>query len=432
MVAKSFHASHIELRHKTYYAVLYIPKDVRFEIGKSKFSRSTESGDRRIAEKRAAAFVIGWQAEILNARHKSVDPLIAEAQDLFLNLKTAASLSKHLVRDVIDERTNEIAHNSKIDGIDAEEFKKIATGNVRVLSSLIPAWIAHEADKGLKQKTIDQMKRDVEMLGETFQTVQTLTAEYATAWIRLIAEDNNLSASSVKRIICFCRNFYRYLQSFGEIEKDKSIPFTVPDEFKKSKKANTKSKNKSAHWLPLTSDQVVALYKAALANGDQMLAALIKIGAYTGARIEEICSLKCKDVYLDDNYFNIVSAKSHAGIRSVPIHSKIKIRVKELIYASKDGYLLSGLTFNKYHDRSNSIGKRFGRLKAKLGFSKLQVFHSIRKTLVTMLENAEISENLAADIVGHEKPRITYGLYSGGASIDVKKKAIQKISYNFD
>jgi hypothetical protein len=42
------------------------------------------------------------------------------------------------------------------------------------------------------------------------------------------------------------------------------------------------------------------------------------------------------------------------------------------------------------------------------------VFHSISKTVVTLLENAGVSENVAADIVGHEKPRITYGLYSGG------------------
>jgi len=48
-----------------------------------------------------------------------------------------------------------------------------------------------------------------------------------------------------------------------------------------------------------------------------------------------------------------------------------------------------------------------------------------------MLENAGVGENLAADIVGHEKPRITYGLYSGGASLETMKDAIQKISYDF-
>jgi len=34
--------------------------------------------------------------------------------------------------------------------------------------------------------------------------------------------------------------------------------------------------------------------------------------------------------------------------------------------STKDGYVLSGLTTNKYGDRSNAIGKRFGRLKRDL------------------------------------------------------------------
>jgi hypothetical protein len=32
-------------------------------------------------------------------------------------------------------------------------------------------------------------------------------------------------------------------------------------------------------------------------------------------------------------------------------------------------------------------------------------------------------------IVGHEKPRITYGLYSGAASLKVKAEALAKLSY---
>ena len=49
------------------------------------------------------------------------------------------------------------------------------------------------------------------------------------------------------------------------------------------------------------------------------------------------------------------------------------------------------------------------------------VFSPIRKTVVTVLGNLGVLENLAADIVGHEKPRITYGLYSGGATLEVTR-----------
>ena len=57
------------------------------------------------------------------------------------------------------------------------------------------------------------------------------------------------------------------------------------------------------------------------------------------------------------------------------------------------------------------------------------MFHSFRKTVVTLLEQACISENLAADIMGHEMPRIIYGLYSGGSSLEQKLKAINLINY---
>jgi integrase len=96
---------------------------------------------------------------------------------------------------------------------------------------------------------------------------------------------------------------------------------------------------------------------------------------------------------------------------------------------TSDGFVLSGLSANKYGDRSDAVGKRFGRLKTDLGFGDAYVFHSIRKTVTTLLENAGVPENVAADIVGHEKPRITYGLYSGGNSLEVKRKAIEKLSY---
>jgi integrase len=78
----------------------------------------------------------------------------------------------------------------------------------------------------------------------------------------------------------------------------------------------------------------------------------------------------------------------------------------------KSGYLFDGLTANKYGDRSDAIGKRFGRLKTKMGFGPESVFHSIRKTVANMLGTAGIPESTAADILGHDRPSMTYGLYS--------------------
>jgi len=45
------------------------------------------------------------------------------------------------------------------------------------------------------------------------------------------------------------------------------------------------------------------------------------------------------------------------------------------------------------------------------------VFHSIRKTAATVFEQAVVPEGVTADIIGHEKQAMTYGLYSGGTSV---------------
>ena len=102
-----------------------------------------------------------------------------------------------------------------------------------------------------------------------------------------------------------------------------------------------------------------------------------------------------------------------------------------LITKSADEYIMSGLTADKYGNRSNAIGKRFGRLKTRTGLGHEYVFHSIRKTVITVFENLGVSEGLTADIVGHEKKTITYGLYSAGHSIRNKSGAIDKLSYDF-
>ncbi|MFI5020524.1 MAG: hypothetical protein ACHQRJ_02575 [Alphaproteobacteria bacterium] len=77
--------------------------------------------------------------------------------------------------------------------------------------------------------------------------------------------------------------------------------------------------------------------------------------------------------------------------------------MKRGLEASADDFVLSCLNPNKYGDRGGAIGKRFDWLKTAHGFGPQHVLHSIRRTLATMLENAHVPENVAADILGHEK-----------------------------
>lgn len=420
---KTSKPSHLVKRYNTYFAVLYVPKDVEYIIGKAKFSKSTGTDNRKLAETIAQVHVMGWKAEIEAARSKSDDPLIQSAKDIRKLLKSSPT---HLVQDAIAEEIAKLNATKK--DIHAEVFEQIASGKHQYLEDVLKNWKKHEEDRGLSQKNIDQMHSDIELLVAQFPTAPLMTIKSVDLWIRHIAKKGQLSASSVTRIIGSGKNFFKYLQFIKEVPTTEPNPFLVPAEFKISNKPNSKSVNKAQSWLPFSPKEIVDLYRVAQ-DEHQTLADLILIAMHTGARIEEICSLLCKHINLHDQSITIVDAKTEAGERTIPIHPFIKNRIEALIDKSTDDFLLSGLTKNKYGDRSGALGQRFGRLKTKKMFSSRHVFHSIRKTFTTMLENAGVGENLAADIVGHEKPRITYGLYSGGASLEVMREAISKISY---
>jgi hypothetical protein len=70
--------------------------------------------------------------------------------------------------------------------------------------------------------------------------------------------------------------------------------------------------------------------------------------------------------------------------------------------------------------------KRFGHLKTRLGYEEPHV--SIRKTVTTLLENAGVQTNVIDDLLGWKKQGMI-GRYSGGSSLAVKRKAIEKLKY---
>ena len=180
MINKTFKPSHVVKRYNTYFAVLYVPKDVEYIIGKAKFSKSTGTDNRKLAETIAQVYVMGWKAEIESARSKSDDPLIQSAKDIRKLLKSSPA---HLVQDAIDEEIAKLNLAKK--EIHAEVFEQIATGKNQYLEDVLKNWKKHEEDRGLSQKNIDQMFSDIQIMITQFPTAPLITAKSVDLWIRL-------------------------------------------------------------------------------------------------------------------------------------------------------------------------------------------------------------------------------------------------------
>lgn len=412
-------ASYLEQRYQTWYATLTVPADLRIHIGKRRFFESLKTTSKKIATERALAVIADWKAQ-LNAAKCTADPKQALINEAIQWRRDISALDENedmqaTIKGLLGDRATalEAAYGST----HAHAFYGVATGRRTPSNIHFESW-KEQLDLALRTKV--QMARDVSLLVEHFQCIEDITKSAVKAWTNTLTAQGR-SIKTQHRILSFCRNYWHYLKQHDVVPQESSPLTGVLD--------NRRAKTTDELRRPFTAPEVVDLWSKALHEQDKQLADLIQLAAYTGARIEELCSLRISEV--TEQAIEIKGSKTRAGNRIIPIHLDILPLVSRLKSASTDGYLISGLTPNKYNGRSSAIGKRFGRLKTKMQYSHTHVFHSIRKTFATQLENIKVGENIAADILGHEKPRITYGLYSGGTNLEVKAQVLAKVKYPF-
>jgi integrase len=448
---------HIQRRANTWYATLDVPKDVRKKLRKVRFIQSLQTDSHSEALRRAAPLVAAWKGQIEASRGSSYARVKSDSEFFRralgpgaskVNVAAIAELRSSLalcqteeereeILDLIEELADNIAPTSEDnpEGDDpaalalAKRVYGLASGATTPTDQHLDEWIKGLPDEA---KTKDLKRVAVSSLADRFPALSDISRKAVQKYCLKLIQEKGLARATVNRNLSAWRKYWSYLQAL-EIASDELTPFSglsLPGSSKKAVKAGERRPFKPA--------EVVMLLGEAEKRGDKELADMIRLGMWTGARIEELASLSIDRVNLGEGYIDIADAKTPAGWRQVPIHKEVKPTLERLCGNRKEGYVLVRLGKyktknrdgkNKYGDRGNAVGKRFGRLKADLGFGRSHVFHSIRRTVITTLENAGVPENVVADIVGHKKKTMTYGLYSGGTELKVKAKAIEKLKY---
>jgi integrase len=157
---------------------------------------------------------------------------------------------------------------------------------------------------------------------------------------------------------------------------------------------------------------------------------LAALGMYTGARIEELCSLKVADI--GDGAMRIRAGKSAAAVRAVPVHPVIAPLVKRLMSTANDQWLIPGLlSGGRDARRSAGVSKRFGyhlRHALKIADTAL-TFHSLRHTFTNRCEIAHVPEPTTKLLTGHSRASLTYGHYSKSLPLAELAGAIARVSY---
>ena len=419
---------YLQKRRRKWYAVLAIPKAIQVNFGKAKFIKSLETDSLSVAERKVQPIILEWKREIELAKGnettgsellESVRFVRRDAQRMRAEGETDEDI-KYVHEDIAYSRSwNPDINDFQTNNEELAVAVSVVHGSEFLLSEHIDEYLN---SKTTAEKTKDQVRRDLIDYTERFELAQNVTRLKMVEWANVVlGSERGLEIVTCRRIVSSCRGYWKWLVLNKNLELPPPFDDVLPPKSKKKSKADIAKKRKAFRVRDYHK-----LLEACPAQ-DTLLHALIKLGAYTGCRIEELCILKVENIAKDR--FEVIDAKSEAGWRTVPIHPHIADLVNTLKSSTNGEYLLPDLTFNKYGERGNAIGKRFGRLKTKLGYGEDYVFHSFRKGFATQLENAGMQHNISARLMGHELGDQTFGGYSDGVMLERLVQAISHINW---
>lgn len=408
-------------------------------IGRARFVKSLETKDKSTAKRRASLLQMQWLGEVEEARKRPEGFSIGDRDARYWAkaLREAPEADRETIRGHINSIAQDMKHDAlwkadiqdERDEDDAEivpgveeamRFHKVATGQSVPFGDHVEAYLS---SMDATPKTVSMRRKILGDIGTEFPAIADIKRKAIQSWINRQSAEGNAPKTIARNKSAF-QMYWQYLQFNDIVHEDAPTPFhriKIP-------KINNKERYRKER-KEFKAEEVVQLLYVAQSKGDFTLADLIELGMWTGARIEELCSLSKSNVDLCRGSIKITDAKTLAGIRTIPIHSKLEPTVRRLIRESNDGFVLCGLTLNRYGDRSNALGKRFGRLKKSQQFDSTFVFHSIRKTVSTLLKESGVSIHVSTDIIKHKDTTETYGNYAAVSSLAVMKEAIEKIDY---
>ncbi len=226
-----------------------------------------------------------------------------------------------------------------------------------------------------------------------------VTPEIARAYFRDLKGSKTLAVGTV-------RAYARALGAIWEHAIDTNQPMVTDNPFigavrlRKGQEGNVQTTDRRDP----TDAELITLWNGPASPN---VAAVIRIGLLTGARLEEIGRLQVRDIENDE--IVIRSGKTRSAARRIPIHRALISLVASLT-ADKlpEDYLLDGLRFVQGR-RTHGLSQRFTEYRKSLGVGINPngnreddvVFHSLRHWFITQAYNSGCIEVHIQAVVGH-------------------------------
>lgn len=359
-----------------------------------------------------------------------VDPLHAEAKHYRTAIMEARSAedddSAEAAQFLAVDRAKEIERTTG-DERRAVEWYQLATAETPLLTELFDTWIKGE---NYKEQTKKQHRAALDNLlaflkGDKLPAA--VTADVATDFVEDWLKKSGQSYNTQRRKLNSLVSFWKWLGLRRYVERGFN-PWTG---FQLSKSRTPK---KTPDKRPYSEAELLQLFaKRPTYEG---LADVMVLGLYTGARIEELCALRMRDICVrgDACFVTLRTGKGTTKIRTIAVmhaHPTDVINRRWRNNADQEAQLFPEFKPGGYDGKlSWAVSKAFGRFRDAAGLTREVDFHSFRRTLTTALENIGVDQAAMARYVGHALPTLAFTVYSGGSTEKTNRDVAARIRYS--
>ncbi len=287
---------------------------------------------------------------------------------------------------------------------------------------LIDGWAAERRPVAKTQYEWARVVRQLEAyLGHS--DAQRLTAENLIDWKRSMVEAGLRPKTIQDAKLAPLRAIFQW----GV--QNKLIPSNPADGISLDVRSKQGEKKRS-----FTDAEAKLILRAALAEKDPVRKWVPWIGAYSGARVSEICQLRSEDIIQVENIWCMKldpeagSLKTSGSERIIPLHfALIEIGFLKFVATIKSGPLFASLSPDKFGKRGGNGTKVIGRFVRQLGLTDTRISpsHSWRHRIKTSGRKYGLAQDILDAITGHGARSVadSYGEFP----VDALLREISKI-----
>lgn len=412
-------------------------------LGKKILQQSTRTGDLdeacRIRD-RVLADLGDLEAELKGeASQRQQRRMFLQAREELR--ETADSLVSTDTRDPV--ALSDVIDPEKLPEIDQDAFRSVHHGDIPAryrltLRAALEDWKTSplvERKPSTTSKNTLAVERLLTYLGEDDVTLVSLNRQQLKSFITA-----TLGEGKTKQTVANYLSGLSAVWHHAEYSMEEELPNGNP-----FKGHQLKPKATVRSYDQFTRKDVEAIFEATTENegeasspnGCGIYYLLPRLGFYTGARLDELCSLKVTDIIQRQGIWCLAvrEGKNQNATREVPLHPEIKSLIMDQLHTAK----AAGCTylFPEAEASTRSDGKKgpkfsqwFARLSKKVidrGDRKLG-FHSFRTTAITIMGDAGISESVIVWVTGHERGLTTANkVYNRGPTFKTRLEAVGTI-----